>query len=416
MCHGRLRYGRDLLYGLILAIGSVAHGFGIAYPSPVIPQIASHFTKLELSIFNSITALVAVAGPYYVNYFMVRHGRKAGLRAVSTTAACAWLCLLSNLFSFKIRALLHRVVFGLAMGGYATIVPVYIMELSPVERRTVYGTLNQLGISLGVFLCYLIGAFVRWKALAVAGLMLPVLQLFASLVVPESPAYLHILHEHQGSVMHPQDRHFDRETWKSIFSGILLLLLQQLSGINPVQINMSNLMHAKTGPAIAASAKLIAGVVCVPLLSIFGREFVWVLSCIGCAMSLYMIGATSGRNETFVIIATFVFLFSFCLGLGPMPWFLIPEMFDDSVRPSATALLTTFSPLFAFLVTFAYPYSVDLIGCRTTFTILSITMVLGAVYGLSSIRAGPVEKSSDQANPLSFEVDLTASISSDSSE
>ena len=403
--------GRTLLHVLIIALGAVSHGFGIAYPSPAIPQIACYFTKFELSIFSSITALVAVLGPSYANTFMVRYGRRMTLAIVAFTAVAAWGCILYPHGDFKTLALLHRALFGLAVGAYATIVPVYIMEISPSEHRTVYGTLNQLGISFGVFICYLIGAFVDWRFLAGVGMAIPGLVCLLARWLPESPAYLHMLQE-RGTVMHPQGKHFTHKTWGSIVTGILLLLLQQLSAINPVQVNMSHLMQTKVGPAIAASAKLVAGFVCLPMFGLLGRKLVWLVSCLGCAGSLYMIGASYERNEVVVIASTFVFLFSFCFGLGPMPWFLIPEMFDDSIRSAATAMLTTFSPLFSFLVTFIYPYAGDFLGFPTTFTILAVTMVFGGVYGLYAIQSQPPDDIlAEDSNPLDFDIDLSACLS-----
>ena len=47
--------------------------------------------------------------------------------------------------------------------------PVYIAEIAPVELRGGLGALNQLAITVGMLLVYLLGIGLGWRTLAIVG-------------------------------------------------------------------------------------------------------------------------------------------------------------------------------------------------------------------------------------------------------
>ena len=55
------------------------------------------------------------------------------------------------------------------------------------------------------------------------------------------------------------------------------------------------------------------------------------------------------------IIFLFLDVLSFGIGLGPIPWFVVPEMFPDSVRSLATALVQAFNWFLCGLMVFVFP-------------------------------------------------------------
>ena len=283
-------------------------------------------------------------------------------------------------------ALIHRGLVGFAMGGYATVIPLYIMEITPVAKRTVYGTMNQFGISFGVFLANLVGAFLSWRNLAIVGAAVPLIQILLSKLIPESPVFTENIKSVEATISLPKESLCVCKNAKPLFVCSILLLFQQISGINPVQLNLSSLIKSRMGPTIAASSKLIAGFLCVPLLACAGRRVTWALSCFGCAISLFLLAFSHGTMEQLSIGSAFSFLFSFCLGLGPMPWFIIPEMFDDSVRSEASSLLTSSWSIFSFAVTLLYPILCEFLGCQATLAAFGVFMVVGAVFGIYAIK------------------------------
>src|SRR5919206_4647870 len=53
---------------------------------------------------------------------------------------------------------LFRVVLGLAVGGAALIVPLYFSEIAPTEIRGAISSLNQLMITVGILLAFIVNA------------------------------------------------------------------------------------------------------------------------------------------------------------------------------------------------------------------------------------------------------------------
>lgn len=57
--------------------------------------------------------------------------------------------------------MLGRFLTGLGVGIVSNVVPVYIADVAPPKLRGTLGATNQLGITLGILLVYLLGLEVR---------------------------------------------------------------------------------------------------------------------------------------------------------------------------------------------------------------------------------------------------------------
>ena len=71
---------------------------------------------------------------------------------------------------------------------------VYIAEISRPNLRGALGSSNQLSISFGVTLVYILGAFIEWQWLAVIGAVIPVLLICLMMFMPETPRWL-LIHD-----------------------------------------------------------------------------------------------------------------------------------------------------------------------------------------------------------------------------
>ncbi|MBA0741074.1 hypothetical protein Gogos_014246, partial [Gossypium gossypioides] len=83
-----------------------------------------------------------------------------------------------------------RLLEGFGVGIISYTVPVYIAEIAPQNMRGSLGSVNQLSVTIGIMLAYLLGLFTNWRVLAVLGI-LPCLILIPGLFfIPESPRWL----------------------------------------------------------------------------------------------------------------------------------------------------------------------------------------------------------------------------------
>lgn len=54
-------------------------------------------------------------------------------------------------------AMIARVFFGFAVGIFSTIVPLFVIEISPIHLKGTNGSFIQLGVTSGILLAYLMG-------------------------------------------------------------------------------------------------------------------------------------------------------------------------------------------------------------------------------------------------------------------
>lgn len=75
-----------------------------------------------------------------------------------------------------------------------------------------------------------------------------------------------------------------------------------------------------------------------------------------------------------------VFIVSFSLGYGPIPWMIIGELFTSSTKGLAASIISFFNLLLAFLVTKFYAPLSDVVGTAVTFWIFSGVLLLGTIF------------------------------------
>jgi SP family facilitated glucose transporter-like MFS transporter 8 len=279
---------------------------------------------------------------------------------------------------------LHRAFVGLSVGIYFGLVPLYLREITPPDLRDTVGTFHQLGISMGGLFCYLFGAFVSWRRLAMAMAILPALQLCAIGSVPDSPLDKSSQRQATGEPARPRTRTkvFNIAFLKSIGFLFCLFALQQVSGIGPIQTNMSSLVTSWYGPTIAASSKVFAGFVAAYVLAKLKRGLTWFISLIGCAICLFLVSqGLQNKTDLTVLMGTFGYLFMFCLGFGPVPWTVLPAFFNDDVRSVASSFLATANSSMTFLMTWLWRRLTERFGQAELFGWLGAIVLCGSVMG-----------------------------------
>ena len=111
------------------------------------------------------------------------------------------------------------------------------------------------------------------------------------------------------------------------------------------------------------------------ILNIVGRRSLLIFSTGFCSLFMGMLGTLfflKSHEPSSVIITTvgswlplaclLGFTFSFTLGLGPVPWVLMGEIFPVSVRSFCAGLSTCFCYTFIFLANLSYSYLITQIG------------------------------------------------------
>jgi sugar porter (SP) family MFS transporter len=178
--------------------------------------------------------------------------------------------------------------------------------------------------------------------------------------------------------------------------GVLLAVSQQVTGINTIIYYAPTLLNnAGLGSSSALLANVVNGginvgmtLVAIRLLDRVGRRTLLIGGTCGMAVALAVIAVTfqvGGSHLTgTAAIVTIVFLFfytgSFAIGLGPVFWLLISEIYPVRVRATAMSVATFANWAANFVVTISFLTLLSAITDAGTFFLFTFLTLVAAVY------------------------------------
>jgi len=154
----------------------------------------------------AIFSVGGMIGSFSVGLFVNRFGRRNSMLIVNLLAVAGG-CLMGfcKIAESVEMLILGRLVIGLFCGLCTGFVPMYIGEVSPTALRGAFGTLNQLGIVIGILVAQIFGLKVimgteeLWPLLLGFTIIPAVLQSAALPFCPESPRFLLINRKEEES-------------------------------------------------------------------------------------------------------------------------------------------------------------------------------------------------------------------------
>lgn len=278
-----------------------------------------------------------------------------------------------------------RVVVGVAIGIASFTAPLYISEVSPPAIRGKLVSLNQLMITLGIVVSYLADYGLadkeawRWMFGLAA---IPALILFIGLLfVPESPRWLmsRSQDEQARAVLQriresndvgtelaeiKADLSLQEGGWRELLNaslrrpliiGIGLAIFQQFTGINTVIYYAPTIfqlagLHSASAAILATVGvgvvNVLLTIVALRLLDRVGRRPLLLYGLVGMVISLAVLGAAFlfARSSSIVawlaVISLAVYVACFAIGLGPVFWLLISEIYPLKIRGRAMSVAT----------------------------------------------------------------------------
>lgn len=314
-------------------------------------------------------------------------GRKKLIIYVSLVFAIGTV--LTGSASTPIWLMLSRLIIGYAIGVASFVVPMYISEVSPSKIRGGLVTLNQLMITIGIFVSYISDLLLAnendpfcWRTMFYMGLIPALILLVGMFFLPESPRWLFskgrneegtkVLKkvEDPGEIEETTQlikHEIEAESQKSKISDILkpwlriplmigmgIFVIQQFVGINAVIYYAPKifLMSGFDGTKAAITAAVVVGLCNVLftflsalILDKVGRRRLFFIGMYGILFSLLCLGFSFKFHEQlgamlkwFAIGSMMLYIAFFAISLGPMGWLLNSEIFPLKVRSIGISL------------------------------------------------------------------------------
>jgi sugar porter (SP) family MFS transporter len=419
--------GFVILVSAIAAIGGLLFGYDTGVISGAILFIKEQFklgsTMQEITVSAVLVGSVtgAALGGILGDRFGRRHmiilaGIIFGAGAILTAFTPSLPILIAG-----------RIIVGIGIGIASFISPMYISEVAPKSIRGTLVFLNQLALTFGILLSYLVDYLFtkvpdgwRWM-LGLA--IIPALVLSLGMAkMPDSPRWLimqdkgrkarTVLTKIRGTKSvdgELQEIHDSLATegtskWSDLFSpalrlplmiGIGLAIFQQVTGINTVIYYAPTIMEFSGMKSAGASILATTGVGVINFLfTIVGSWFVdragrrplLLTSLIGMAVSLgllaiaFQLPQLASSLGIAVVLILMLYVASFAIGLGPVFWLLISEIYPLNVRSKAMSVATVANWGANLIVAVTFLSIVKALGRPGAFWLYAALTVLSVIF------------------------------------
>jgi MFS family permease len=416
-------FRKELLYGLVVMLAPINFGLCMGFPSPAIPEFNQKWpsvSETQTTWFNAIMSLFAFIGPFISSFLLKYVQRRMVISILAVASAIFWAVLLAMNEKRFALGIVVRALLGLCVGGFSAMSPMLLVEVAPKEISGFFGNLNQIGIVLGIIWMYLQGNWKSWTTLSITGIVVSVVLTFAIWLIPDTTPVLDESKPLNTENPDSKESVLSKEYFGKLCVGIAMMIIQQFSGVNAIITNLDQNfkdigvpLDSGIASTISVVAQLIAVFLCGVLVDKFGRRPLFCISCLGCGICLFLFAINEIYNwaNWLPIVLIFCYMLFFGVALGPVPWFVIPELFPDSIRSTASSIISCSNWICSFLVIFIYPPIKNAITNKYTLVLFGCVAVLGAVFGWFFITEPKNKGADDQVdNEAANEAEADAKI------
>lgn len=425
--------------GVGVSFAAISAGTALGWTSPVLSQLTPvvengttssnstdgfTITAEEGSWVGSFLAIGAFLGALPAGVLAEKIGRKYTTMSLALPYLLSWTLIIFANGAGMLYA--GRFLIGISTGASCVVAPMYISEFAEISIRGALGAFFQLFLTVGILFVYAIGPYVSWVLLSVMCAVFPALLIVAMFIVPESPTYLVktgrrseaavALKWFWGPNCNTQNAveaiQSDLDAVKgeakvsdlftkavnrnALFIALLLMFFQQFSGINAVIFYTVPIFQSAGSTMDPAICGIVVGVVQVlmtfvssVLIDKAGRRILLLQSSFIMGSCLVVLGvyfklqadkADVSGIGWLPLASVVLFIISFSLGFGPIPWMMMGELCAPDVKGLASALTVMFNWSLVFLVTKTFGTMQETLGADWTFWFFGFWMAVGTLY------------------------------------
>ncbi|MFT3678011.1 MAG: sugar porter family MFS transporter [Chitinophagaceae bacterium] len=392
------------LIALIAAIGGLLFGYDTAVISGAIGNLTTYFSlnTLETGWAISSALVGCLFGALLADYLSSRFGRKW---CMIVSAILFLICSVGTALPDSFTSfIIYRIIGGVGVGIASMVVPMYIAEIAPPEKRGSLVAYNQLAIVIGIVTVYFVNYLIalqgdeewnlykgwRWMfgSEAIPAIVYMVLLFF----IPESPRWLLMKNKpvkaftilerfnnketatRTGQQILDSLKNQEKTSWRTLlqpslrlalFVGIGLSIFQQITGINAILYYApeifksfgSNTDSSLLQTSLLGVVNMIFTIVAIYLVDKLGRKPLLYIGSAGMFIALAIVGIAAYYQITSAWLLPFLLLFmaSFSISWGPVVWVLLSEIFPNRVRSLALSLAVFVQWIANFVVSQTFP-------------------------------------------------------------
>lgn len=409
-------------------LGAVSMGLALGYTTPVFydmnrnPETAPLDPNEEIcdgqkALIGSMLAVGALFGSILGEPCNKILGRRLSLIAYGIPFIMGWLLLwLANGVPMLV---LGRLLTGLCCGLVSGTAPTYVVEIAPPSIRGLLGTSFQVMVVIGMLLSSLLGLFSTWRQVAIWSMVPSLITMAIMFFMPETPQWLLSKGRNQeaedslkalrttsvapelgamaqaavnaqlGGSQYSLETFKSREFYKPFMLALGLMFFQQFSGINAVLFYQTDIFkraspksNALMSAIYVCIAQVVATLAASAVVDKLGRKLLLYASGIGHTLALIVFGWYCHHSESdakfqkdyavISLVSLVLFVMSFSVGYGPIPWMMIPELTSTRVRSLVVSVATAFSWTCVYIVTASVKTIILSLGDAGTYWMFSI--------------------------------------------
>ncbi|MFL0253011.1 sugar porter family MFS transporter [Clostridium neuense] len=375
-------------------------------------QKQMHLDSWQQGWVVSAVLLGAVLGAAIIGPMSDKYGRK---KLILLASVIFLVGALGSAFSPEIWTLiLSRIVLGMAVGASSALIPTYLAELSPAEKRGSMSSLFQLMVMSGILLAYITnytfsGFYTGWRWMLGFAAIPAAILFLGGLVLPESPRFLvkvgqsdearevlSQMNKHNESAVNNELVEIKRQAEiksggvKELFGklvrpaliiGIGLAIFQQIMGCNTV-LYYAPTIFTDVGFGVQAALlahigigifNVIVTAVAVVIMDKIDRKKMLVYGAIGMGVSLLIMSFSmkfshgSFTASIICVVALTVYIAFFSATWGPVMWVMIGEVFPLNIRGLGNSFSSVINWAANMLVSLTFPTLLNFFGTGSLF-------------------------------------------------